>query len=69
MQLPPKVGCQQIMQGVAERGNEFTSRSLAGVELSFGREILQGLVISVNVERFFAGNKQLLLFLQELYNN
>jgi hypothetical protein len=56
------------MQDVAERGNEFTPRSLAGVELFFGREILKGLVISVNVERFLAGDEQLLPFLQELYN-
>jgi hypothetical protein len=56
------------MQDVAERGNEFASRSLAKVELSFGREILQGLVISINVERFLAGDEQLLPFLQELYN-
>jgi hypothetical protein len=56
------------MQGIAERGNKFISRSLAGVELSFGREILQGLVISVNIERFFIKDEQLLLFLQKLYN-
>jgi hypothetical protein len=56
------------MQDIAEGGNEFIPRSLAGVELFFGREILQQLVISVNVERFFAENKQLFLFLQELYN-
>jgi hypothetical protein len=57
------------MQDVAERSNEFVSRSLAKVELFFSREILQGLVININIERFFAGNKQLLLFLQELYNS
>jgi hypothetical protein len=51
------------MQGVAERGNEFIPRSLAEIELSFGREILQGLMISVNIERFLAKNKQLLPFL------
>jgi hypothetical protein len=56
------------MQDVAERGNEFAPRSLAKVKLSFGREILQGLVININVERFLAENKQLLLFLQGLYN-
>jgi hypothetical protein len=56
------------MQNVAERGNEFIPRSLAGVKLSFGREILQGLMISVNIERFLAGNEQLLSFLQGLYN-
>jgi hypothetical protein len=56
------------MQDIAERGIEFIPRSLAGVELFFGREILQGLMISVNVERFFAGNEQLLRFLQGLYN-
>jgi hypothetical protein len=57
------------MQDVAKRGNEFAPRSLAKVELFFGREILQGLVISINVERFFAKDEQLLLFLQELYND
>jgi hypothetical protein len=51
------------MQDVAKKGNEFVPRSLARIELFFGREILQGLVININVERFFAGNKQLLLFL------
>jgi hypothetical protein len=56
------------MQDVAEKGNEFASRSLAKVELSFGREILQGLIISINVERFLTEDKQLLLFLQGLYN-
>jgi hypothetical protein len=57
------------MQNIAEKGNEFVPRSLAKVELFFGREILQELVISINVERFFAKNEQLLLFLQKLYNN
>jgi hypothetical protein len=56
------------MQDIAEGGNKFIPRSLAGVKLSFGREILQKLVISVNIERFFAKDEQLLLFLQELYN-
>jgi hypothetical protein len=56
------------MQDVAKRGNEFAPRSLARVELSFGREILQELIISINVERFFTENEQLLPFLQELYN-
>jgi hypothetical protein len=56
------------MQDVAKKGNEFASRSLAKVELSFGREILQGLVISINIERFLAEDEQLLPFLQELYN-
>jgi hypothetical protein len=56
------------MQDIAERGNEFIPRSLAGVELSFGREILQELIININVERFLVGDEQLLLFLQELYN-
>jgi hypothetical protein len=57
------------MQDVAKRGNEFIPRSLAGVELSFGCEILQGLVISINVERFLTENEQLLPFLQGLYND
>jgi hypothetical protein len=57
------------MQNVAEKGNEFASRSLAKVKLSFGREILQKLMISINIERFLAKNKQLLPFLQELYNS
>jgi hypothetical protein len=51
------------MQDVAEKGNKFASRSLAKIELFFGREILQELVISINVERFFAENEQLLPFL------
>jgi hypothetical protein len=56
------------MQDVAKRGNEFAPRSLAKIELSFGREILQGLVININIERFLAENEQLLPFLQKLYN-
>jgi hypothetical protein len=56
------------MQNIAEKGNEFAPRSLARVKLSFGREILQGLMISINVERFLAKDEQLLPFLQELYN-
>jgi hypothetical protein len=56
------------MQDVAEKGNEFAPRSLAKIKLSFGREILQKLVISINIERFFAENEQLLPFLQGLYN-
>jgi hypothetical protein len=56
------------MQNVAKRGNEFAPRSLARIELFFGREILQKLVISINVEQFLAENEQLLPFLQELYN-
>jgi hypothetical protein len=51
------------MQDVAEKGNKFAPRSLAKVELSFGCEILQELVISINIERFFIGNEQLLSFL------
>jgi hypothetical protein len=51
------------MQDVAERGNKFAPRSLAKIELFFGREILQGLIISINIKQFFAKNKQLLLFL------
>jgi hypothetical protein len=56
------------MQDITEGSNEFIPRNLAGVEFFFGREILQRLVISVNVERFLAGDEQLLLFLQGLYN-
>jgi hypothetical protein len=56
------------MQDIAKRGNEFASRSLAKIELSFDREILQELIISINVERFLAEDEQLLLFLQGLYN-
>jgi hypothetical protein len=57
------------MQDIAEKGNEFVPRSLAKVELSFGCEILQKLVISINIERFLAKDEQLLPFLQELYNS
>jgi hypothetical protein len=56
------------MQDIAKRGNEFAPRSLAKIEVSFGREILQKLVININIERFFAENEQLLPFLQKLYN-
>jgi hypothetical protein len=56
------------MQNVAKKGNKFAPRNLAKVKLSFGREILQELVINVNVERFFTKNEQLFPFLQELYN-
>jgi hypothetical protein len=56
------------MQDIAENGNEFIPRILAEIKLSFGREILQELIINVNIERFLAENKQLLPFLQELYN-
>jgi hypothetical protein len=41
------------MQNIAEKGNEFAPLSLAKVKLFFGREILQGLIISINIERFF----------------
>jgi hypothetical protein len=50
------------MEGILKRGKELASRCLAKVELALYDEILKELMICINIERFPAENKKLLLF-------
>jgi hypothetical protein len=51
-----------IMEGILKRGKELAPRCLARVKLALYGEILKELMIRINVERFPAEDKELLLF-------
>jgi hypothetical protein len=50
------------MEGILKRGKELAPKCLAKVKLTLYGEILKELIIRINVEKFPAGNKELLPF-------
>jgi hypothetical protein len=51
-----------VMEDILKRGKELALRCLAKIKLAFCGEILKGLMIRINIERFSAENKELLSF-------
>jgi hypothetical protein len=50
------------MEGILKWGKELASRCLAKIKLALCGEVLKGLIIRINIERFPAEDKELLPF-------
>jgi hypothetical protein len=51
-----------VMEGILKQGKELAPKCLARIELTLCGEVLKGLIIRINVEKFPAENKKLLPF-------